>query len=274
MFIRYGMRLPGCHRPFFKDDPAGDDGGVGAGTSPKGSEGDDAAHGVTEDRVNQIVDNAIAKRLGAFEKKQSKTLEDFGKSLASTLGDTLGASLDEKLSALKPSADKDKPKTEPIDLSQHPEFKAIKRQNEDLQKRLDAADTEKRAARASTRDVKLRERLQKELIDRGVDAKRARKAVNELVDGEKLVFYESDDDDAQVVFRDADGGNIALSAGIKSWVATEDGKFFLPPSGASGSGDTTGSRKTGGGAGQGSQANGAPPSKAAIGQALLSLSKT
>lgn len=128
-----------------------------------------------------------------------------------------------------------KSKESSVDIENSPAFRS-------LQKKLDAslkaqaeADARAKAEAAKAKDTSLRQRISEELDKSGFDPKARHLALSHLVDGAKIARYS--DDGETIVFRDTDGSDVDLPTGLKSFAQTDDGKRFMPPSGASGTGD-------------------------------------
>lgn len=248
--------------------PAGEpDGGGGAGGSGDGSGnpgGGGQPVGLAEGaiaQVNELINKALGPRFKAFEDKLVKTTEaSVGK-----LFETFGASLDEKLAALKP-ADDGKPNKKPDanDLSQNPEFRAQKKQLDDLKSELQKERDEKAKARAAARDAALYQRVEAELQALNLtDVSSLRK----LLHADKVVGYEDDDSDT-VVFRDEEGGALPLKKGLESWVKSSPlAQRFKPATGADGSGEH------GGGVKRPATSETPRPTKTQLGQAIVRLAQ-
>ena len=236
--------------------------GGGASDSGGGSgkpSGSDQPSGVTEDRVNEIVTKAVKRQIGDFAKQQATAQETF----ATTLTERLLGSLDEKLSAFKPAEPTPSGKKDPPAESSA-ELKQLRKELDETKKQLklaaDAEVNEKANARAAT----FRSDVETELAKHGSNAaKHARAALAE--DGR--IKYASDDSN-EIVFVDDDGDEVPLNKGVPGWLKSADGKRFMPPSGASGSGARpdrgSGTQKSG------NSGNGAA-SKSDLGQALGTL---
>ena len=92
-------------------------------------------------------------------------------------------------------------------------------------------------ATAAKRDTDGRLALTLELEKGGITGARLKHALNhlraeglaKLGEGDKLIFAKGDDEQD-------------LAAGIAEWLKSEDGKYFLPPSGAGGSGSGQGGK--------------------------------
>ena len=185
---------------------------------------------VTEDQLNR----AISARFGAFEKS-------FGSKLEKTLGESLAGlstKFEEALASVKTDgAPKNEQKQQSSSVLDAPEYKGMQRELAELKKQTAEAKAERDAERGKVRDSSLRQRLGEELAKHGVDAARAKHAIGYLVDADKRVRWSEDGE--QLVFRDADG-EVDLATGLKGWVKTDDGKLYIPPRGAQGSGDRPG----------------------------------
>jgi hypothetical protein len=248
----------------------GDDGDGGAGDGGNGSGnpgGSEQPVGLTEaatKQVNELINKALGSRFKAFEAQQTKNLEAFGSGLTEKL---LGG-IDEKLSAFKPAEPgSGKPKDSATDLSQHPDFRALKKQNDEFSRQLAEEREEKAKAKAAARQELLNRKIDEALQAAGFSAIKA--ARNNLL-AEGRVRFEGDDSD-NVVFVDDEGGGLPLKRGFSEFAKSAEGKIFMPATGANGSGD----RQQQSGVRPGSQGNGQgqPPSKAELGQALLRLSQ-
>ena len=200
-------------------------------TAPEAAQGnpDDAPKFVTEEQLNR----AITARFKGFEQKIEKTL---GESLTASLT-AFGGKMKEELTALlppKPEPKEEKKKEAPA----NPDLKKFEDQIAALTKQADEARSERDEERRKMRDATLRQKLTDALATAGIDGVRARHAVGLLVDAEKRVRW-SDDGDA-VLFRRAEDDDVELGEGIKSWLKSDDAKLYLPPRGATGSGDRPG----------------------------------
>ncbi len=209
--------------------------GNGSPEEPQGQGGGEPKF-VTADDLNK----AITARFSAFEKKNATTLE-------ATLK-TFGEGVFAKLEELKPKPIEPGDKSnEPPKIDDHPVVKGLQKQLAELAKTNEQATQRAAAERARSRDSQLRSKLAEELMKSGFkDANQARHAVHFLADGDKRVRWADEDSDA-IVFRDNDGTEVDLATGLKGWAKTDDAKIYLPPQGASGSGDRGGGRSPQGG---------------------------
>lgn len=150
---------------------------------------------VSLDQVNQIVNKAISARLKSFESK----FDDF----------------------VSKVAPKEQPKEEKLS-----EVAQLKKQLENLVKER---DTEK----SKRREVNLRNQVKEQLLAAGVSPQMIKPAMAVLVDSDKLVDY---DEEENLVFKSEEGYQ-SIQDGISSWFKGE-GKVFQSAKNVSGSGDT------------------------------------
>ena len=162
---------------------------------PASSEQADVASSITVEQVNQIVNSAISSRFKSFERK-----------------------LDEFATNFKPTT-QEEPKKED-------KFSVLQRQMEAIQKERDAEV-------AKRKDTELRTSIKDALVKSGVSPHMVKAAMSVLVDSDKVVGYNDDD---QIVFKTATG-DLDLANGIKTWAKSEEGKVFVAPRGTQGSGE-------------------------------------
>ena len=168
------------------------------------SEQADTASSVTMEQVNQAVNAAISNRFKSFEKK----FEDFTSKLTNPAQAEEPAKKDEKLS-----------NTELLKLKQ--QFDALKQER----------DTEV----SKRKDSELRNSVKESLLKAGVSTPMIKAAMALLVDSDKVVGYNDED---QIVFK-TESGDLDLVSGLKTWAKSEEGKAFVAPKGAQGSGERT-----------------------------------
>lgn len=231
--------------------------GNGSPKDPQGSNAPDASQALNEEKVMELVNRAISGRLKDESKKQAKMFEEFGASFSSKFEQTLA----EKLAGLAPKQAEPEGKKGKADdakptLDQDPEFQKLQKKLHEFEKRANQAEERERVNQAKARDLTLRQHLTDELAKHGMTPMQAKLAVGHLVDSAKLVSY--GDNDA-IVFRHDDDA-IDLASGLKGWMKSDEGKHFLPPRGASGSGSNPG----GGGANKGQQPQNVDPIMAAL----------
>lgn len=232
------------------DNTGGNSGGQG-GAGSAGASG--AAGGITEERVNEIVNVTVGKRLRDFESKQTKTLDKLQDTIISKVGESLGATLDEKLGdvlgskleeiGIKPAGTTAKGGSVDEDaIKNSPFVKGLLKKLETQEAQTKKLQDERASERKAVRSEKLRAQLIKELTTAGLDPKRVGDAADLLLFRNR-VRYESDESEG-VVFSDSNGEEVDLKTGIGDWAKSEDGKLYSPPSGASGSGQSTERRTT------------------------------
>jgi len=167
------------------------------------SEQADTALSVTMEQVNQAVNAAISNRFKSFEKK----FEEFTSKLSNPQ------------QAEEPKKDEKLSNTELVKLKQ--QFDALKQERD--------SEVSKR------KDFELRNTVKENLIKAGVSTPMIKAAMALLVDSDKIVGY---NDDEQIVFK-TESGDLDLAVGLKNWSKSEEGKAFVAPRGAQGSGERT-----------------------------------
>lgn len=200
--------------------------GNGAPEAPQGEAS--GPNYVTKEEFNELINRAMTARFSAVEKR-------IAQQMAEALSG-LGPKLDELLQAKLPQAPQ-APAERHLDES--PLVKGLQKQLAELQEQNRKSQAERDAERQRARDVALRQKLTEELAKHGVDARYARQAIGYLVDAEKRVRWTDDESDA-LIFRDADGSELDLPTGLRTWVKTDEAKIYQPPRGAQGSGDRGG----------------------------------
>jgi hypothetical protein len=205
---------------------------------------------ITEEQLQ----TTLASRFKSFEQRFEKTL---GESLGG-----LGAKLKDELSAMlapkpEPPAPEEK-KRKDAPAAEHPELKKLQEQIASLTKQAEDARSERDAERAKARDTLLRQRVAEALGVAGIEGIRAKNAIGILVDAEKRVRWSEDGE--LLTFRNGDRED-ELAGGLREWLKTEDAKLFLPPRGASGSGDRPGASPP-------RAPSGGPPSRADVADGL------
>lgn len=204
--------------------------GQGNSAPEAGQGSDDSPKFVTEEQLNR----AITARFKTFEKSLDGKFGEF-----KTGFESFQASITE---ALKPKQEppKEQPKDKgaPPPVTETPEFIETQKQLKALQAKYDAA--EKKAAESETkrRDTLLRQTVDETLAKAGVDSARIKHARGFLVDAMKSVRFSEDGE--YVVMLDSEGNESELSAGIKAFLKSDDGKIYLPPRGTAGSGERGG----------------------------------
>lgn len=197
---------------------------------PETPQGEGTAPNAPDPKLSELVNRAITARFSAFEKKISQQVTEAVNGLFPKLDELVQT----KLQTTSPTAPPD-----PKSVEESPHVKGLQKRLAELEEQGRKFREERDAERHRARDAALRQRLSDELAKHGVDSKYVRQAVGFLVDAEKRVRWQDDEGEA-LVFRDADGSELDLSTGLRSWVKTDDAKIYQPPRGASGSGDRGG----------------------------------
>lgn len=169
-------------------------------TDEKNPENGQESSSLTMEQVNTIVNSAISSRLKSFEKK----FEDFAQRLA-------------------PQSQEEPKKDEKLS---NQELNNLKKQFDALQKERDGEVTKRK-------DFELRNAVKEQLLAAGVAPHLQKAAMAMLVDSDKVVGY---DEDNQIVFKTATG-DVDLASGLKNWSRTDEGKAFVAARGTQGSGE-------------------------------------
>jgi len=185
------------------------------------------------------------------EKPSFMTAADFNKASTARekkLLDRIDKLLEERLSAKQKAAEE----VDENDADDEPEDKgddkvaakspsdATAKQIASLQRQLtrERNEREKREAADREKDAKIardeeRAKLSEALTTAGVDPKRIRGAIALLHTEDKRVRRSAE---GKIVFVDENDDEFDLAAGIKQWIASDEGKGYMPARGAQGSG--------------------------------------
>lgn len=187
----------------------------------------------------EVSDGADAKETVTLE--DVKALLDKRDKALTTKFDGSFAELKQLLTA-RPAEPQSKPTEatpdKPTTVEESPAIRSLKRQLEETNARVKAAEDKHAAAAAKAADMQLRAQLTETLTAAGVDAKFVRHAVGFLVDVEKRVRMS---EGGEITFLDGTD-EVTLATGMKSWLRSDDAKFYLTPRGANGSGDKSGGK--------------------------------
>lgn len=203
---------------------------------PNANEGDTsqatgAAEALNRDDVSKLVNQAITGHL-------KRHTESFTKSL------------DERFNALLerfPAPAQAPAQPGQTAAARTPEENAQAQKLADAMKQIEALTKHNAQVAAEARDTKLRQAVAEELAAIGLGPDRVKHALRFLVDGEKLISHDDENQD-RIVFRDTSTGqSFPLKDGLTRWAKTPDAKIYLPPVGAagSGSGAPTGGNRAG-----------------------------
>lgn len=188
---------------------------------------------------------------GAVNKASKKLQTDLTASLTTSLGSALADTLTaheakreeaaaaaelERTEAAKAAGGGAAAKgNEGVRIEDSPAFRTMQKQLNAALKAQEVSETKAKAEAAKVKDTTLRQKLSEELDKNNFDPKARHLALSHLVDGAKMARWS--DDGETIVFRDTDGSDVDLPTGLKSFAQTDDGKRFMPASGASGTGD-------------------------------------
>ncbi len=199
----------------------------------------------TPEEIAEMITGATRSQI---EKANKKLTADITKSLGDSVSETMAQYEAKRAEEAEKAKTPAKP-ADPLDIENHPAFKGMKKQLDDAAKKITDAETATQLERAKTKELALRATLEARLKSAGFDADRVHLTVGTLIDAQKRVRYGDDD---SITFRGDDNEEVDLETGLKGWAQTKDGKSFMPPRGASGSGDRPGGKALG----QGQTSNG------------------
>jgi hypothetical protein len=207
----------------------------------------DEGESQTENTPAAITAEDIDRKFGAFAAKQKAAIGKHQEALTAALAGAL-APIMERLEAFgKPAAADGK--TDQGDASEaikqmHAKHEA---QIKALQQQLEKSESEKAAERATRQTQEERTELTQALSAAGVPVGKIKAAVALLYTEEKRVGRSEDGKVGLKVTRDGYTDVVAMDVGLAEWFKTDDGKEFLPPRGAAGSGASgvNGTRKPG-----------------------------
>lgn len=213
-------------------EQAGGDGGDGGGGTggTGGSTGglSDDAMKMVDERVNKAVSTHLSRFRTSFEKDLNKSF--------TTLLTPLSEKLEAALKPKEPVEDPTKPKKDEVDAR----FTELKQQSE---ARIKALEEENRKSQAEAAQSEAKRRQDEEkaalasvLADQGITGARQRAAMSLLYTEDKRVVREDDGAILFVVPRSGYTDKVKLDEGVKEWLNTDDGKAFMPPRVAGGSG--------------------------------------
>jgi hypothetical protein len=215
----------------------------------------------------KTLNDDIGKRFEGFKSEQTEMITGLGTRLKKDLTGGIGAAVGE---ALKPTLDafetklkselqpparqdeddksKDSKGNSKADKSDDPQVVELKKQiaqltkqSTDLTDKFKAAEEKANAEMRARADLNLRQTLRKELGKRGISTEEAAEAAELfLYDGKKRVGYSEDGE--TLVYKDPEKGELPLSQGLETWIKTAEAKLYLPPVGASGSGEKPGQK--------------------------------
>jgi len=215
----------------------------------------------------KTLNDDIGKRFEGFQVQQTEMITGLGtrlkKELTAGIGSAVGESLkptfdafEAKLrSELQPTqrAEEDETKGKELKGKQgekpdDPQVIELKKQialltkhSTELDTKFKSAEQQRDAEKKARTELNLRQALRKELGKNGITAEEAAEAAELfLYDGKKRIGYSEDGE--TLVYKDPEKGELPLTQGLSSWIKTPEAKLYLPPVGASGSGEKPGQR--------------------------------
>jgi hypothetical protein len=196
----------------------------------------------------------VQEMFGGLLKEATKdfaTTETLAKVVDQKLAKGIGdLKIDEKIAALKP---KDEPKDDHAKDSKEkgakvdPAQAKLQERIEQLERQNREADERAKNERAQREEQEAIGALRDALSANGVPADRQGIAIAKLYHADKLVKRDAEGKLFVPVPRKAGyTDNLDLASYVKEYLATDEGKTFLPPKGSNGTGDGAGTRVQGG----------------------------
>jgi len=234
------------HQMLLAADGVGGGGGGGTGTPTE----EPVKHFTDEQnaQMNQAITAGVTQGLKKFKTEfrtelQTSMTTTIAEAFKSSMADLDGV-LDAKFAALAPAAKEKNGKGEGAHTptTETPEYKGLQKQIADLTKKANDAEvvatTEKQKARA--RD--LRAQLSELLAAHGVkDPARNRAATTNLIADGRVDWSKETGEENSLVFNEADGA-LDIKTGLAGWAKGDDGKIYVAPTTATGSGDRGGGK--------------------------------
>lgn len=231
MMTRYALRLL-AHRLMAPEDGGG--GGSGGGGDKDGEKDKGAGGGGAEDLSPAMKDLMVRHINGAVTTHLGRMRGDLEKSLSTQFSSLL----DEKFASFKPKDDKpdDKRDDKAGDKKDDPEKAKLRSDLDNLTKKLTQQEEERRAEREQLLRNEERSELMSRLREAGIPEPRVKGAVALLLHDAKAIKRNGENKIVWPVKRDWGTEDLELDAGVSEWLKTDEGKAFLPPKEAKGSG--------------------------------------
>lgn len=209
----------------------GDEGNSGAITAASLKE--------LEDRVNAAAANMLTSRLGTFEKKLLEKINTGSAEMFQKV-------LDDKLKDFKPgeAGGGEGGKGSKKDV----EIETLRKQVEELRRSNEETASIAAQERAKNKRVALNQNVTDTLASLArIEGVPARMALAALTANGRVFYDEEGDNPDRIVFKGDDGLTVDLGMGLKAWLKTDEGKFFLPQTTVRGSGSRPGGAAPGAG---------------------------
>lgn len=230
---------------------AGNGAGAAQGSAQGSAQGAAGAAGegaVSGEELGQIISRQVAGAVSGYFKRG--TIKE---QIAAAVADVLPGVLTDALQAAgvapaagsAPTAQAGAPApaaSGQANIDDHPTIKQLKAQNEQLQKQLRQQQDAVTSERTKAQQQEERAALTETLRAAGVPDNRIRGAIAELYLDQKRVVRDDKGGIAFTMERDWGTENVPLAKGVAEWLATDEGKAYLPPVDARGSGGTGGGR--------------------------------
>jgi hypothetical protein len=208
-----------------------DDGSGGGGGDGSGGEGDDGNNqppAMTADEMKRLMGNMVNSAVNSHFKRDS-------------FQQLISSSVEKAVTGLLPKPEDPKPAPEdPKPDARDAELAKMRSEQDKMRKALEAqreeAETEKRKAREQAERSALAEALR----SGGVDENRMRAAVAYLYLDERRIRRDEDDNIVMSFQREWGEELVPVDKGIAEYLRSDQGKVFLPPVEAAGSGNKGG----------------------------------
>lgn len=208
--------------------------------------------------IATVTNSMLSSRLKTSEAKSQASQKEFFDSFSKKFED-LGAAVTAGGGKSKKGS---KDGEEPAGDEHSTAFKSLQRQIETMKTEAAATKAERDTERSKSKAMSLQQLARETLAKHGVtNPIQAKHALASLKEDGRLVY----DEDDRPAYKDANGDCFDLETGLKGWSASEEGKYFLPPTGARGSGDRPGQ----GAKNPNEKSSNAEPSMADLGMAIV-----
>lgn len=168
-------------------------------------------------QVDKAAESAAARAIAAYEKAKEEAAEAAAEAAAS----------ERQAAAQQSSAGQSDGTVK--------ELAKLKKQNEQTAKELATVLAARAEDAAKSAKQEEKSKLTEVLTSAGTDPKKLRGAIA-LLHGDPDTRRVKRSADGSIVFLDEDGDEIDLQSGVKSWLSSDEGKAYMPPRGAQGSG--------------------------------------
>ena len=216
------------------DGDGGDGGDGGGGGGGGGGDGDDErmSKGEIKTYIGNMVHGAVRKQLGSTSFKD-------------TIGGIIGDSITSAMESAKTNQTVDPPDGDGKSWKDSEEFKAMKKRDEARDAEIEEMKNERKEEAKTKKRRGEKDALSKALTDGGVPAERLRGALSMLINDDKVLKRDDDDNIVYVTHEEWGEELVTVEKGVAKFLKTPEGMSLLPPTNARGTGNRGGSRKGG-----------------------------